>query len=400
MTLIITTIAIVSLMIWLYLLLFRGKFWLSNQKIDPEKISLTTYPSVCAVIPARNEADVLPVSLKSLLNQDYLGDFKIILVDDQSDDGTAEIAHQLATTFHKTDRLTVISGQLLSSGWSGKLWAMEQGIKYIKEQHLHPDYILFTDADIEHHQTNLRELVGKSQQENLALTSLMVRLRCQSIWEQFLIPAFVFFFEKLYPFLWVNDPHHKMAAAAGGCILIRKDILERVGGLEIVRQALIDDCSLAAAVKLKLQEISENPPQGIWLGLSEKTCSLRPYDSLKTIWDMVARTAYTQLNYSPLLLIGTVMGLTLIYIVPPVSLIWGLVVGNRLIASLGGITWLLMSISYLPTLRLYKTSLLWSISLPAISFLYLLMTIDSALRHWRGKGGRWKGRVYSVDHLS
>jgi hopene-associated glycosyltransferase HpnB len=399
-TSIITIITIISLIIWLYLLLFRGKFWLSNQKIDPEKMSLTTYPSVCAVIPARNEADVLPVSLRSLLNQDYLGDFKIILVDDQSDDGTTEIAYELATIFDKTDRLTVISGQLLSSGWSGKLWAMEQGIQYIKEQNLHPDYILFTDADIEHHQTNLRELVGKSQQENLALTSLMVRLRCKSIWEQFLIPAFVFFFEKLYPFLWVNDPHHKMAAAAGGCILIRQDILEQVGGLEIVRQALIDDCSLAAAVKLKLQDVSENPPQGIWLGLSEKTCSLRPYDSLETIWDMVARTAYTQLNYSPLLLIGTVMGLTIIYIVPPVSLIWGLVVGNSLITSLGGITWLLMSISYLPTLRLYKTSLLWSISLPAISFLYLLMTIDSALRHWRGKGGRWKGRVYSVDHLS
>ncbi|XTZ11069.1 MAG: glycosyltransferase [cyanobacterium endosymbiont of Rhopalodia yunnanensis] len=399
-TLIITIITILSLIIWLYLLLFRGNFWLSNQKIDSEKISLTTYPSVCVVIPARNEADVLPVSLKSLLNQDYLGDFKIILVDDQSDDGTAEIAYKLATIFNKTDRLTVISGELLSSGWSGKLWAMEQGIKYIKEQNLHPDYILFTDADIEHHQTNLRELVGKSQQENLALTSLMVRLRCQSIWEKFLIPAFVFFFEKLYPFLWVNDPHHKMAAAAGGCILIRQDILEQMGGLEIVRQALIDDCSLAAAVKSKLQDISENPPQGIWLGLSEKTCSLRPYDSLETIWDMVARTAYTQLNYSPLLLIGTVIGLTLIYIVPPVSLIWGLVVGNRLITSLGGITWLLMSISYLPTLRLYKTSLLWSISLPAISFFYLLMTMDSALRHWRGKGGHWKGRVYSVEHLS
>ncbi|XTZ20850.1 MAG: glycosyltransferase [cyanobacterium endosymbiont of Rhopalodia fuxianensis] len=399
-TLIITIITILSLMIWLYLLLFRGNFWLSNQKIDPEKISLTTYPSFCVVIPARNEADVLPVSLKSLLNQDYLGDFKIILVDDQSDDGTAEIAYKLATIFNKTDRLTVISGELLSSGWSGKLWAMEQGIKYIKEHNLHPDYILFTDADIEHHQTNLRELVGKSQEENLALTSLMVRLRCQSIWEKFLIPAFVFFFEKLYPFSWVNDPHHKMAAAAGGCILIRQDILEQMGGLEIVRQALIDDCSLAAAVKSKLQDISENPPQGIWLGLSEKTCSLRPYDSLETIWDMVARTAYTQLNYSPLLLIGTVIGLTLIYIVPPVILIWGLVVGNRLITSLGGITWLLMSISYLPTLRLYKTSLLWSISLPAISFFYLLMTMDSALRHWRGKGGHWKGRVYSIEHLS
>ena len=389
-----------SLMIWLYLLIFRGRFWLSNQKIFSEEISLTNYPSVCAVIPARNEADVLPISLKSLLDQDYLGDFKIIIVDDQSSDGTAEVAHKLAIDFHKTDQLTVILGQPLASGWSGKLWTMKQGVEYIKEQNLQPDYILFTDADIKHHQTNLRELVGKSQQENLALTSLMVWLRCQSIWEQFLIPAFVFFFQKLYPFSWVNNPHHKMAAAAGGCILIRQDVLEQVGGLEIVRQALIDDCSLAAAVQSKLQKISENSPQGMWLGLSEKTCSIRPYNSLKTIWNMVARTAYTQLSHSPLLLIGTIIGLTLVYIVPPVSLIWGLVVGNRLITSLGGITWLLMSISYLPTLWLYKTSSLWSISLPVIAFLYLLMTIDSALRHWRGKGGRWKGRVYSVDNLS
>ncbi len=393
-------IASVSLIIWLYLLLFRGQFWRSNHKIDPEEISLTTYPSVCAVIPARNEADVLPISLKSLLNQDYSGDFQIILVDDQSDDGTEEVAQELAINCHQTERLTVISGQPLPPGWSGKLWAMEQGIAYIKEKNLQSDYILFTDADIEHHQTNLRELVGKSQQENLAMTSLMVSLRCQSIWEQFLIPAFVFFFEKLYPFSWVNNPNHKMAAAAGGCILIRLNILEQVGGLEIVRQALIDDCSLAAAVKSKLQETPENTPQGIWLGLSEKTRSLRPYDSLKSIWNMVARTAYTQLNYSPLLLLGTIMGLTLVYLVPPISLIWGLVMGKGLIASLGGITWLLMAISYLPTLFLYKTSPLWSISLPAIALLYLLMTLDSSLRHWRGKGGGWKGRVYSVDNLS
>ncbi|ACK68166.1 hopene-associated glycosyltransferase HpnB [Rippkaea orientalis PCC 8801] len=385
---------ILSLIIWVYLLLFRGGFWLSNQKIKPQALGITDYPSVYAVIPARNEADVLPISLKSLLNQDYLGQFTIILIDDQSSDGTGEVAQEIAKNCHQSNRLIVISGQTLPTGWSGKLWAMEQGLKYIKKHNCQPKYILFTDADIEHHPTNLQELVTKSQQENLALTSLMVWLRCQSIWEQFLIPAFVFFFEKLYPFAWVNNAKNKMAAAAGGCILIRRDILEEIGGLEIVRQALIDDCSLAAAVKSKLQQ-NPNNTQGIWLGLSEKTRSLRPYDSLETIWNMVARTAYTQLNYSPLLLSGTVLGLTLVYLIPILSLALGLLLGNSLIALFGGITWILMAIAYLPTLILYKASPLWSLTLPIIAFLYLLMTIDSALRHWQGKGGAWKGRVYA-----
>ena len=385
---------VLSLTIWLYLLLFRGGFWLSNQKIELQETPSNIHPSVYAVIPARNEADVLPISLKSLLNQDYFGKFTIILVDDQSNDGTGEVAQKIAENCHQSERLIVISGQPLPKGWSGKLWAMEQGIKYIKEHNCQPEYLLFTDADIEHHQSNLRELVTKSQQENLALTSLMVWLRCQSIWEQFLIPAFVFFFEKLYPFSWVNDAKNKMAAAAGGCILIRRDILEEVGGLEIVRQALIDDCSLAAAVKSKLQENSDNT-QGIWLGLTEKTRSLRPYDSLDTIWNMVARTAYTQLNYSPLLLMGTVIGLTLVYLIPVFSLILGLIIGNNLIAGLGVITWLLMAMAYLPTLILYQTSPLWSLTLPVIAFFYLLMTLDSAIRHWQGKGGGWKGRVYT-----
>ena len=226
------------------------------------------------------------------------------------------------------------------------------------------------------------------------MTSLMVKLRCDSFWEQFLIPAFVFFFEKLYPFSWVNNPKNKMAAAAGGCILIRRQILEEIGGIEVVKQALIDDCSLAAAVKAKLQEDRQNIKQGIWLGLSEKTLSLRPYENLDSIWNMVARTAYTQLNYSPLLLIGTLLGLTIVYLVAPIGLIMGLIIQNTVMTILGGITWLLMSISYLPTLKLYQCSLLWSLTLPLIGLLYGLMTLDSAWRHWRGKGGGWKGRVY------
>ncbi len=391
---ILVIIASLSLIIWVYLLLFRGGFWLSNQRVDSNFNSLNQYPSVCAVIPARNEADVLPISLKSLLNQDYSGSFSIILVDDQSDDNTGKVAQEIAKNFQQSEQLQVISGQPLASGWSGKLWAMKQGIEQAKHLEYKPDYLLLTDADIEHHNTNIQELVNKAETENLALTSLMVKLRCDSFWEQFLIPAFVYFFEKLYPFSWVNNAQNKMAAAAGGCILIRRDILEEIGGIEIVKQALIDDCSLAAAVKAKLQENSKNPDQGIWLGLSEKTLSLRPYDNLDSIWNMVARTAYTQLNYSPLLLIGTLLGLTLVYLIAPISLLIGLIIQNQLIAILGGITWLLMTISYLPTLKLYQCSPLWGLSLPLIGFLYGLMTIDSALRHWRGKGGGWKGRVY------
>ena len=226
------------------------------------------------------------------------------------------------------------------------------------------------------------------------MTSLMVKLRCDSFWEQFLIPAFIFFFEKLYPFSWVNHPRNKMAAAAGGCILISRQILEDIGGIEVVKEALIDDCSLAAAVKSKLQEDREKIEQGIWLGLSENTLSLRPYDNLDSIWNMVARTAYTQLYYSPLLLIGTLLGLTIVYLVALITLIVGFIINSPATIILGGITWLLMTISYLPTLKLYKCSLLWSLTLPLIGLLYGLMTLDSAWRHWRGKGGGWKGRVY------
>ena len=211
---ILTIIVSLSLVIWIYLLLFRGKFWLSNQRINEQLQPLTQYPSVCAVIPARNEADVLPISLKSLLNQDYPGNLFIILVDDQSDDNTGNVAQEIANNCQKSQQLQVISGQPLAEGWSGKLWAMKQGIEQANKLDNKPDYLLLTDADIEHHDSNLKELVKQAEIEKLAMTSLMVKLRCDSFWEQFLIPAFVFFFEKLYPFSWVNNPKNKMAAAA------------------------------------------------------------------------------------------------------------------------------------------------------------------------------------------
>lgn len=377
-----------SLAIWLFLLLFWGQFWRADQRLENPSTTLPHYPTVCAVIPARNEADVLPISLKSLLTQDYAGQFSIVLIDDQSTDKTGEVAQAIAKDLGKSEKLTVISGQALPPGWSGKLWAMEQGVQSVTKKGLNPDYFLFTDADIEHHASNLQELVNKAEQEQLALTSLMVLLRCESFWEQFLIPAFVFFFQKLYPFPWVNNPNRKMAAAAGGCILIRRDRLMKIGGIGSLREALIDDCTLAQKIK------ASQPSTAIWLGLTQDTKSLRPYDSLETIWNMIARTAYTQLNYSPWLLLGTLVGMSLVYLAAPLGLALGIILGSIPLMLISGLTWLLMAIAYLPTLRLYKLSPLWSLSLPLIALLYNLMTFDSALRHWRGQGGGWKGRVY------
>lgn len=405
-------LTLLSLLIWIGLLSFRGQFWRTDQclaeevetELNPPPKQL--WPSVCAIVPARNEAEVLPISLRSLLNQDYPGSFSVILVDDQSTDGTATVAQQVAQDINKSLHLTIIPGVALPTGWTGKLWAMEQGIRHAQNLTPPPDYLLFTDADIEHDRGNLRRLVAKAQQDDLALVSLMVRLRCQDFWEQFLIPAFVFFFQKLYPFRWVNDSTKTTAAAAGGCILIRRQVLNRIGGIQVVRQALIDDCALAQAVKSSRgtgifaypQLESSEDKGGIWLGLTSSTQSLRPYPSLASVWEMVARTAYTQLNYSPLLLLGTLCGMSLVYLVAPVGAILGTLTGNWDVAIAGFSGWLLMALAYFPIIRFYRCSPWLAFSLPAIAFLYTLMTLDSALRHWQGRGGAWKGRVYSESH--
>ena len=388
MATIIFSLTLLSLVIWIFLLLFWGQFWRVNHQLEANQdkdIDNNTLPTVCVIIPARNEADVIPVSLRSLLLQDYPGNFTIFLVDDQSSDGTAHIAEGVAHNLDKTPQLQIVTSTSLPPGWTGKLWAMEQGLQTAST--LTPDYFLLTDADIENDPSNLRRLVAKAEAQKLDLVSIMVRLRCQSFWEQLLIPAFVFFFQKLYPFSWVNNPKKATAAAAGGCILIHSEALNRIGGLQIIRQALIDDCSLAKAVK--------STHGKIWLGLSTLTYSLRPYDSLKTIWDMVARSAYTQLNYSPFLLIGSLLGMTLVYLLPPIAIIFGLVLGNWIITLISFIGYLLMTFAYFPIIRFYKCSPVFAFSLPIIAFLYTSMTIDSALQHWQGRGGAWKGRVYA-----
>lgn len=378
-----------SVIIWLFLLLFWGGFWLANQRVESCQ-NLSFYPTVWVIVPARDEAEVIGVSLASLLNQDYLGNFFVVLVDDNSRDRTSEIAQETAQELNKSQQLKIIYGKPLAEGWKGKLWAMQQGIdyakKYAKKQIPTADYFLFTDADIQHNVDNLSQLVAKAEAENLDLVSLMVLLRCQSIWEKLLIPAFVFFFQKLYPFPWVNNQQKPIAAAAGGCILISSSTLEEIGGIATIKDALIDDCSLAHAVKSR--------GKNIWLGLTQSTTSLRAYDDLKTIWDTIARTAFTQLNYSALLLIGTVLGMGIVYLVAPIGFIIGILTTNWLLAGIASFTCLLMIIAYLPTIRLYNLPLVWAFPLPAIACLYTLMTIDSAIKYWQGKGGAWKGRTY------
>ncbi|MDZ8185610.1 MAG: glycosyltransferase [Nostoc sp. ChiSLP02] len=410
MGVIVLGLMLLSLTIWLGLLCFWGHFWRLDQQLEVETLYTTSLPVICAVVPARNEAELLPISLRSLLLQDYPGSLDVFLVDDRSTDGTANFAEGVAYALGKSQQLHIISGESLPPGWSGKLWAVEQGIN--SASLLAPDYYFLTDADIQHDVSNLQRLIAKAEQENLDLVSVMVRLRCESFWEKLLIPAFVFFFQKLYPFRWVNNPKHPIAAAAGGSILIRRAALERIGGIQTIRQALIDDCALAGAVKRGTgdwrlgtrKEFFQSPipnPQSpitstgrIWLGLSTLTRSLRPYNSLATIWDMVARTAYTQLNYSPLLLLGTLVGMSLIYLVPPLGVILGVIWGNWAILFTALFSWLLMTWAYYPTIRFYKCSFWLAFSLPAIAFLYTLMTLDSAIRHWQGRGGSWKGRVY------
>ncbi|WP_227498637.1 glycosyltransferase [Synechococcus sp. PCC 7336] len=384
-----------SLAIWLGLLTLRGRFWTADQILNDDLPAPERWPSVCAVIPARNEAEAIATTVRALLAQEYAGELKIVLVDDQSTDGTADVARQAAEEFRQESgdrQLEVLSGKELPAGWTGKLWALEQGTQYALKTL--PDYILLTDADIQHNRSNLRRVASLAERDRLDMASVMVRLRCKTAWERFLIPAFIFFFMKLYPFRWVNDPDNPTAGAAGGCILIRSDALQRIGGMACLKEALIDDCTLAAKVKANPSPEAPDGKSRIWLGLGSDIISLRPYPDLDTVWKMVSRTAFTQLNYSTLLLIGTLFAMALIYLVAPLGLVWSLATSHWIGAIAAAFTWCLMALSYWPTLKFYRQSPLLAFALPAIAFLYTLMTLDSAIQHWQGKGGAWKGRVY------
>ena len=375
-------LAALSLGIWIYLLLGRGGFWRGVDRDDrsPAFAEPVRWPDVVAVVPARNEADVIGHSLGSLLAQDYPGRFSVVLVDDNSSDGTAGVARAAATA--RPERLALIGGRPLPGGWTGKLWALEQGVA-VAMQSVQPHYLFLTDADIVHRPDALRRLVARAEAGDLALTSLMVELRCRSFAERALIPAFVFFFQMLYPFAWVRRRDRAIAAAAGGCSLVRSDALARAGGIVAIRHAVIDDCALAALLK---------PHGPIWLGLTRCSRSIRPYPDIADIRRMVARSAYAQLGYSPLILLGTILGLLLTFAAPPLLAIFG----TSLAVPTAAAAWLLMAVSFVPTLLFYELSPLWAPALPAIATAYLLFTLDSAWQHLRGRGGMWKGRAQAT----
>jgi hopene-associated glycosyltransferase HpnB len=360
-------IAFLALAVWLYLVAAHGKFWQSG----PELPSATPaeFPDVDIIVPARDEAGTIGPVIGSLLAQDYGGNYRVVLVDDNSSDGTAALAGNATN-------LDIISLTSKPPEWSGKLWALSQGVAAG-----HAPVILFTDADILHDPRHLSSLVAKLLQSGADMVSEMVRLNCTSLAERALVPAFVYFFQMLYPFSRVNDPASSVAAAAGGTVLIRRDALQRSGGIDAIKNALIDDVALARSVKRSGR---------IFLGHSAFAVSIRPYPNFSDIWHMISRTAFTQLRHSAILLILALLGLTLVWLVPPTAALSGH--GDVLLCGLSA--WALSAISYLPTLARYGLSRLWALALPLIAIFYMAATLGSALNYWRGRGARWKNRAY------
>ena len=434
-------VGVVSAAAWVYLVAAHGGYWRTGERLPPVRSGaavLASWPAVVAVVPARNEADSLPATLPGLLAQDYPGEFRVFLVDDGSDDGTAAIAAELGekAAHDGGAPLTVVAGQPRPDGWAGKVWAMSQGLAAALGVRsaggtapsagtdsdgvsrgvtaaggtvgTAAGYVLFTDADIAWGPTALRDLVRAAEDDDRALVSQMALLRAETAWERVIVPAFVYFFAQLYPFRQVNNPKNRTSAAAGGCMLIRTEALQRAGGLEPIAGALIDDVALGTLLK--------RPGNRIWLGLTTDIRSARPYPNLASLWQMIARSAYVQLRYSPAVLTGTIAGLLLLYAVPPAGVIAALIAlavgatgtaeASTAVASTGvastavavtGIAgllgWALMTASYLPMLRFYRLSPLRAPALPLIAILYAAMTADSARRHYSGRAVSWRGRA-------
>ncbi len=379
---IVAALSFVPLVVWAYLLLGRGGFWLCRERdASAAKASggPSVWPSVVAVVPARDEADVIAESVGSLLAQDYPGAFSVVLIDDQSSDGTAEVALAAAKAAGAQERLRVVAGSGPPKGWTGKLAAMRRGLAEVDALAEPPEFVLFTDADIAYEPHVLRRVAAIASARRAVLTSLMVKLRCESLAERWLAPAFVFFFQMLYPFAWVNNPKRKIAAAAGGCMLVRREALGRAGGLEAVRSALIDDCALGALMK------GQGP---IWLGLTEDALSLRAYETFGDFSRMVSRSAYAELRYSAVRLVGVVVGMALVYLAPPLFAL----AASGVAQVMGALTWAMMAVSLAPMSRLYGRPAVSGFFLPAIAAAYVVFTVQSAVQFWRGRGGYWKGR--------
>ncbi|HYU21704.1 MAG TPA: glycosyltransferase [Candidatus Dormibacteraeota bacterium] len=375
-------LAAIPLAIWLYLLLARGSFWrLSEDKIEPRR--LEDWPHVVAVVPARNEATTISQAISSLAKQDYPGEFSIVVVDDHSEDGTAALAQQAANESGASQRLKIHSAAPLAPGWTGKLWALNEGISATSEKGV--EFIWFTDADIEHAPDTLRRLVFRAEKNSLDLTSLMVLLQANTFAERLLIPAFLYFFLLLYPPRWIADPNASTAGAAGGCILLRRNVLAPIGGMASIRGEVIDDCALARAVKKNGGKI--------WMGLTRVSVSLRGYGTFAEIRDLIARTAFTQLHYSCAFFAVALAGLFGTFLLPWI-----------LFFAYPGEAWLLvdtaialMTATFLLTVRFYNLSAAWALTLPFAAVFYGYATCVSAVRYWLGRGGQWKGRAQAQN---
>lgn len=370
----ITFISLLCFAAWLYLIGFHGGFWRSSPVLDA--INSPGAEKLAVIVPARDEAETIRQSIGSLLAQDYPRELSIILVDDHSADGTAEIAASLCGD----ERLTILVSAPLPAGWSGKLWAVHQALAHPKAKSA--GFVLLTDADIEHAPGHVSALVAKAEADGLDLVSEMVRLHCAGAAERALIPAFVFFFQMLYPFAWVANPRRRVAAAAGGTMLVSRAAIDRIQGVTRIRHHLIDDCALAKEIK--------STGGRIWLGHAEGAFSIRVYVHLRDVWNMVARTAYEQLRNSSVLLLGCVAGMAIVFCAPPLLSLFA----HGLPRLLGVLSCLIMALAFQPTLHRYRCSALWGLALPGISLFYLGATVASALRHNAGRGGEWKNRIY------
>ncbi len=370
-----------ALAIWVYLVFARGNFWWLrdfDDDIAPHD-QLKRWPRVAAIVPARNEAATIRRVVESLARQAYDGEFSVVVVDDHSEDGTGEFARHAAVELGAAERIQVRQATPLPEGWTGKLWALNEGVARAAETSA--EFYWFTDADVEHGPDTLRRLVSRAERDGLDLTSLMVLLQARTAAERLLIPPFLYFFLKLYPPRWIADPKKRTAGAAGGCMLLRREALERIGGIAAIRSEVIDDCALARAVKGRGGRI--------WMGVTRTSASLRSYRSFGEIRDLIARTAFTQLRYSVAVLAATVLGMLLMYVAPVV-----IAFAPEQAAAAGGIAaWVLMTVSFVPALWHFRISRYWALLLPVAALFYTYATCVSAARYWVGRGGQWKGRA-------
>lgn len=380
MSLLATSIAVLTAATWSYLVLARGAFW----RIRSATPDFTDKPEfsgdVVAVVPARNEAELIGPVVTSLLNQSVT--LSVILVDDESTDATADVARRAAERAGKPDALIVIPGKPLPAGWTGKLWSMHQGVE--RARAMNPGWLLLVDADVLHGPETVADLGTIALQGPYDLVSFMVKLHCESFAEKLLIPAFVYFFFMLYPPAWIRNSRHSTAGAAGGCMLVRTETLQSAGGLQSIRGAVIDDCSLARLLK--------QHGGRLWIGLTNQSQSLRRYDTFSQIERMISRTAFNQLKHSSLLLLGTVVGMVITYLAPLLLLF----TRSRLTIFMGAATWAVMTATYSSMVRYYRLNAAWTLTLPMAALFYLGATLHSALNYWAGRGGNWKGRFQDV----